>query len=345
MKPKQKIYNSALFKIPFVGRALWLISLYFVLWKSDFDVIESSWYGMMNLLPFDLYKNKLKVTTLFDAMADDKRFWKSHPDFFVVAKILQPPHLKFNDLIITSSNYSKNQIMKIKGISEDKIKVVYYGVSDDFRRINDKKTLAKIKKKLDLPDEFILNVGCVKNTKNIIGILRAFNIVAKKHPNIHLVFSGKLETGSKASDYHKKVGNELMKLSDDVRKRIKFLNYIPDEELRSVYSMARIFFMPSLEEGFGLPVIEAMKAGVPVITSNVSCMPEVAGGAALLCNPYNPHDMASKLELLLKDKDLYKNLISKGIKRASFFTWRKTAQESARIYEWAWNKKFRKKSN
>ncbi|OGZ32152.1 MAG: hypothetical protein A2V69_00045 [Candidatus Portnoybacteria bacterium RBG_13_40_8] len=340
LKVKQKVLNKFIFKIPLIGRALWLITLYFRLWKCDFDVIESSWYGMMNLLPFDLYKDKLKATTLFDVVGENKQLWKREPYFFIVCKILQPPHLKFNDVIITCSHYSKEQIIKFKGVAGEKIEVAYYGVSDDFKRVRDKKTLEQTRKRLKLPRRFILNVGGIKTTKNITGILKAFNIIAKRHPDIHLVFTGKLDSTLKTSQYHKLVYQELRKMDADARKRVLFLNYVPDNELRPLYSLADVFLMSSLAEGFGLPAIEAMRAGLPVVTSNISCMPEVAGGAALLCNPYDSKDIASKVDRLLKDKALAKEMVSKGEARAKYFTWEKTAKESVRIYQQAWRKKF-----
>jgi glycosyltransferase involved in cell wall biosynthesis len=342
LKVKQKVINPLRFKIPLIGRALWLITLYFKLYKEDFEVIESSWYGMMNLLPFDLYKGKLKVTTLFDVMADDKRFWKAHPDFFVVAKILQPPHLRFNDIVMTSSHYSKEQIIKVKGIPGEKIQVAYYGVSDEFGNRIDSKSLVKTKKKLHLPENFILNVGRIKMTKNITGIVNAFNMVAKKNPDIHLVFTGSLDTTIKAAEYHKLVHQEIQKMDEAVSKRIIFLNYVPEDDVKALYALATVFLMPSFEEGFGLPVIEAMRAGVPVVTSNISCMPEVAGGAALLCDPDNYKDVACKVEMILKDKALAQKLVSKGNVRAKYFTWEKTAKESIKIYEQGWKKKFGK---
>ena len=340
VKAKQLVLKWPFFKIPLIGRASWLLTLYFRLYKYNFDIIQSSWYGMMNLLPCNLYKDKLRITTLFDVAGDNKQFREGQLYLFIVTRILQPPHLRFNDFIITSSYRSKDQIIKLKGIASEKIGVTHLGVTDAFKRIKDKKMLSKAQKRLNLPERFILNVGGIKITRNSLRIVKAFSIIARKNPGISLVFSGKLDTTSKASKYHELISQEIRRMEAGVRNRILFLNNVPRDELKAVYSLATVFLMPSLEEGFGLPLLEAMRAGVPAVTSRISCMPEVAGDAALLCNPYDTRDIASKVERLLNDKALAKQLSSKAEARAKTFTWEKTAKETIRIYEQEWRKKF-----
>jgi glycosyltransferase involved in cell wall biosynthesis len=170
--------------------------------------------------------------------------------------------------------------------------------------------------------------------------VKAFSIIARKNPDISLVFSGKLDTTFKASKYHELISQEIRRMEDGVRNRILFLNNVSRDELKAVYSLAAVFLMPSLEEGFGLPLLEAMRAGVPAVTSKISCMPEVAGDAALLCNPYDIRDIASKVERLLNDRALAKKLSSEAEARAKTFTWKKTAKETIRLYEQEWRKKF-----
>jgi len=340
VKAKQLVLKWPLFNIPLIGRPSWLLALYFRLRKYHFDIIHSFGYGIINLLPFDIYKNTLKVTSISDVMCDNKKFRGNSLSMFVIAKILQPPHLRFNDFVIMSTAYSKQQIMIVKKVKENKLVVSHLGVSDSFKRVKDEKLLEAVKNKFKLPDKFILNVGGLKANKNIINIIKAFEIIVKSNPDVHLVFSAKLDTSLKAPFYHKEIRNEMMCLGKATQEKIHFLGYVGDQEINALYTLATVFLMPSLEEGFGLPILEAMRSGLPVVTSNVSCMPEVAGDAALLCNPYNPRDIARKVNRALTDKKLAKFLVQQGLARAKEFTWQNSAKRIHAFYEREWEKKF-----
>lgn len=342
LKSKQLVVKSQIFHFPIAGRALWLFSLYFRLCNKDFDIIQSSWYGMIDFLPWDIYKNKLKVTTIFDVMGDVKEFRIGARYLFIIVKIFQPPHIKFNDVIITSSERSKDQLIKVKHVPKDKLGVTYYGVTDEFERVKSKETLKDVKRRLILPDNFILNVGGIKMTKNILRIVQAFSLIAKKNTGIYLVLSGRLNKKFNADEYHKQISSFINGLDKDISSRIIFLDRIQDKDLPAVYSLSRVFLMPSLEEGFGLPLLEAMRAGCACVTSKISCMPEVAGDTALLCNPYNITDIQLKVEKLLDNKTLRQKLSKKAVSRAKKFTWEKTARNTIKIYNEQWRKKFHK---
>jgi glycosyltransferase involved in cell wall biosynthesis len=343
VKSKQLLLKWPIFNIPLIGRPSWLLFLYFRLKRYKFDVIHSAGYGMINLMPFDMYKNALKVTSVSDVMCDNREYrGKSFPMWFI-AKILQPPHLRFNDFIIMSTYHSKEQIMVVKKVKENKLVVSHWGVSDSFKKVKDGKILKAVKKKFNLPGKFILNAGGLKTNKNIIRTVKAFEIISKSMPDVHMVFSSKLNTSRKAPYYHKELSKELEKLDSTAREKIHFLGFVNDRDLNVLYSLASVFLMASLAEGFGLPVIEAMKAGTPVITSNASCMPEVAGGAAMLCDPYNPKDIAKKVCKVLSDKKLADSLVQKGLARAKVFTWEKCAKRVYSFYEQEWNRKFGKR--
>lgn len=337
---KQLILNSFLFRLPF-GRPLWLLSLYFRLSKYQFDILQSSWYGMMNLLPWDRYKKTLKTTTLFDVAPDNKKFREGQKYLYLVAKILQPPHLRFNDYIITSTQHSKKEIMRVKGIPSKKIGVALLGVTDKYVRVTEKKKLRAVKKRFSLPEKFILNVGAVKRTRNTLGVVKAFALVAKRDPNTHMVFSGKLDQSGKANAYHKEIMRCIKNLDSRIRSRIHFLNYaVPFTDLPTLYSLSTLFLMPSLEEGFGLPLLEAMRNGCACVTSSTSCLPEIAGKSALLCNPEKPKEIATQTTRLLKEKTLQKKLSTMAVTRAKAFTWERTAKETLGFYKKEWRRKF-----
>jgi glycosyltransferase involved in cell wall biosynthesis len=156
-----------------------------------------------------------------------------------------------------------------------------------------------------------------------------------------MVFSGRLDS-EKKSLYQKDIIKELENTDKKVRDRIIFLNYVPYNDLKSIYTMSKMLLIPSLEEGFGVPLLEAMNCEIPIITSNISCMPEIVGNAALLCNPYNPKDMAEDIEKVITDSKLRKKLISLGNKRAKFFTQEKTAMLTYKYYSEYLDKKLMK---
>jgi len=340
VKAKQVVLKSVLFKLPFAGRPYWLLSLYRRLRKYDFDIIHSFGYGIMNLLPFDIYKHTLKVTSISDVICDNKEMrGKSFAMWFIV-KFLQPPHIRFNDLLIISTQYTRGEMVRIRKAPAEKLRVSHLGVAENFGKIKNKSVLDKARKRLNLPDKFIINTGGIKISKNIVNMIKAFKIISRQHPDVHLVFSGKLNTSSHAPDYHKKVYHEIMKLDKEAQEKFHFLSFVSEKDLEALYNLAALLFMPSLEEGFGLPMLEAMRSGIPVVTSNVSCMPEVAGGAALLCSPYEPKDMARKVDMVLRSKQLADSLVNKGLKRVKNFTWKQTAKRAYAFYQEAWKKKF-----
>jgi glycosyltransferase involved in cell wall biosynthesis len=328
---KQLVMKWPIINMPLVGRISWFFSLYFRLKRHNFDVIHSYGYGMINLLPFDRYKDTLKVTTIGDLMCDNKELTKGEFSMVILAKVLQPPHLRFNDIIITYTEETKPKISRMKKVALNKISVVPLAIAKDFHKISDKKILVDVRKKYDLPKEFILNTGNLKANKNIVNIIKAFKIVSKKLPKLHLVFSGRLNPENK-SYYNKKIIAELDALDKNTRDKIVFLNYVSYEDLKSIYTLSKGLVMPSLEEGFGVPLLEAMNCEIPIVTSNISCMPEIVEDAAIVCNPYSHKEIASSIEKIVVDEKLRKMLIVKGIQRAKYFKQEKTASLTYNAY-------------
>jgi len=213
--------------------------------------------------------------------------------------------------------------------------VVPNGVGPEFTPVRDPEEAERIRRKYGIRDRYIFCVGSfASGIKNLPGILKAFSIMNDTLIESHqMVIAGEIfERIPEASDLIRK-----LKRQD----RVICLGYVPDAELPSIYRNAEIFMFPSLHEGFGIPVLEAMACGTPVITSNITGMPEVAGDAALLVDPYSIDEMKVGMERALTDVGLRENLTKKGLQRAQLFSWASTAERTLKIYEEVGNGRLR----
>lgn len=222
--------------------------------------------------------------------------------------------------IITPSQYTKKDIVKNFGLDPKKITVIYHGY-------NDKLYKPRIYPKKE-NNPYIFFVGRLEHKKNITGIIKTYELLRREPKITHkLVLAGK--PGYGYEDYLKIKAT----LPENVRNDIIELGYIPEIELASWMKNADVFFFPSFFEGFGLPVIEAMACGVPVVTSKSTSIPEIAGSAAILINPQKPFEMAVALSKLINNQNIKRSLISKGKVRASLFSWAKSAEQTLEILE------------
>ena len=217
---------------------------------------------------------------------------------------------------ITVSFFSKQEITNYLGIEKNKIHVVYEGCEHVLNVEADNSILQKHSL---FGKRFIFIVSSMSHHKNVTSVIRAVEKLADL--DIYLVIVG--------INYPKTMRSPELKLSD---KKI-YAGYISNSELRSLYEHSFCFIHPSLYEGFGLPPLEAMACGCPVIASNAASLPEICGDAALYCDPHNPSDIASKIKQLAGDQQLRENLANKGKKRTELFTWSKCARETYRLIE------------
>lgn len=226
--------------------------------------------------------------------------------------------------IITVSNFEKETILEKFKMDENLIKVVYNGVNPRFRVYTDEE-LASEESKVKLPEKYILFFGNTAPKKNTRGVLKAYALYTRltKHP-IPLVMT----------DYTEKNLIQELKLinEEEIFSQIRLPGYFPNKQIPLLYNKAEITLYPSLRESFGLPILESMACGTPVITSNISAMPEVAGDAAILIDPHNPEEIAEKIDLLLNDSTLYDSLKSKGLERVKQFSWESTAKSTIDVY-------------
>lgn len=295
---------------------------------DNFDIVHFPYFDPF-FLTLPIVKKKPTVVTIHDLIP------LSFPKFFprgVRGKlkwVLQKLSTRNVSAVITDSKASKKDIINYLKINRKKIQVIYLGVREEFRQIQSEKRLSATKLKLSLPSDFILNVGDVNYNKNILGIIKAFKQIIEKFPNLKLVFVGQgFIDNSPQLEEIKKLLNKL-----NLEKKVIRLGHIKLDNLVGLYNLAKVYLQPSFAEGFGLPVAEAMACGTPVVASNISCLLEVTGSAALLVDAGNPNQIAKGVIDLLQDEDKYKDLVQKGLARAKQFTWEKCARETMRIYE------------
>ena len=234
------------------------------------------------------------------------------------------------DQLITVSNSTRNDLIKILNVNPNRVTSAQLGVTPGYMPIDDDAAMQRIIEKYDLPERFILYVGLVEPRKNLPILIEAFKRLSEEDLNYKLVLVGRLGW------MHKDVIGQVRELNLD--DEVLFLGYVPQQDLPLIYNLASLFVYPTLYEGFGLPVLEAMACGVPVITSNVSSLPEIVGEAGLL-TPVNELEALYKTIIrALTDTSLRKDLISKGIKRAAKFSWARTAQLTLQVYQRAMQK-------
>ncbi len=220
--------------------------------------------------------------------------------------------------ILTVSNYSKERIIDVLGIAPEKITVSPNGVEPRFFNIPAKE-IESVRKKYHIKDKYILAVSAISPRKNFRVIVQAWDKIKSKFPNYSLVIAGKSGLAF--------ARNASVDISPE---QVNMTGYVKEEDLPALYAGASLFVYPSLYEGFGIPILEAMATGTPVITSNITSMPEVAGDAAVLVNPIKEDEVAEAIELVLTDERLHKELGKKGRKRAGSYTWERTTNT---IYE------------
>lgn len=226
--------------------------------------------------------------------------------------------------VLTISTSSKNDIIKEYHVPEKKVLVTHLGIKNTISLTPHVYGMNQLKSKYQISDNFILFVGTLQPRKNIVRLIEAFSKMERKE-DLQLVIIGK------KGWLYEEILEAPRKFN--VEDKVKFLHGIPDEELTIFYKHARCYVLPSLYEGFGLPVLEAMKHGCPVITSNSSSLPEAGGDAALYVDPKNVDDIAKKMTKLITDETLRKTLIEKGKKQVTKFSWEKTAKETLEVLE------------
>lgn len=237
--------------------------------------------------------------------------------------------LKHANGIVTDSESSKADIIKLVKADFKKVDVVYLAAGEEFVVLEDKSLLAKVKRKYHLPNKFALYVGDVTWNKNLPRIINSSKIA-----NVPLVLVGKA-LASTDFDRNNSWNKDLIEVNLLVegQKSILRLGFVDTEDLVAIYNLSTVFIMPSLYEGFGLPILEAMACGCPVITSKEGSLKEVAGNAAFYVDAYNETNIAEGLRKVFEDEPTQNEYRQKGLEQVNNFSWRKTALETIKSYE------------
>jgi glycosyltransferase involved in cell wall biosynthesis len=229
------------------------------------------------------------------------------------------------DHIIAVSQSTKRDIVRLTGASEDKITVVHEAAHPSYRPLDRGAAMHRVREQFGQERPFVLFVSTIEPRKNVPTLLKAFRrLLDDYRPEVDLVLAG--EKGWLFDEVFRLV----QELSLDGR--VRFLGRVATEDLIALYNAAQLLVHPALYEGFGLPPLEAMACGTPVVVSNTSSLPEVVGDAALLVDPEEPDEMTVAIWRLLSDDAVRQQMRDKGLKRAGLFSWRRAAQETLGIY-------------
>ena len=228
--------------------------------------------------------------------------------------------------VLTVSEASKRDILRYFKVPPAKIDVIYNAIDERFGRMPEADEIARVRERYQLNDPFVLYAGNIKPHKNLERLIEAF----------HMLRRGGMEQVKLLI-----IGDEISKYATlrravhkyKLHKHVRFFGFVPDKTLAVLYRLADVFVFPSLYEGFGLPPLEAMASGTPVITSNVSSLPEVVGDAAFLIDPYEPESIAEAMRRVLTDSTLRNDLRRKGLVRAGEFSWDRSVRRVREIYE------------
>lgn len=242
---------------------------------------------------------------------------------------LQRLSLKSASAIITDSQASKRDIAQYTNISDKMVHVVYLAANEEFKQIKDTLLLDRIRVKYKLPQNFVLYVGDVTWNKNIPTLIKAM-----KKINLTLVLLGGALVHNDF-DRANPWNQDMIKVQELVKndKRFIRLGFVSNDDLVAIYQLATVFVMPSFYEGFGLPVLEAMATGTPVVTTKGGSLPEVAGEGAFYVDPHKVDSIANGIGEVFFTEKLRKELVRKGFLQAKKFSWEKTAQETMEVYE------------
>lgn len=244
-------------------------------------------------------------------------------------RLFFPPAIRLSarlaDAMITISENTRLDAIRLLNIPPDKIYGIPLAANESYRLITDQHLLESARPKYHLPQEFMLYVGIVEPRKNVPMLLRCYHELLRQGTAIPLVIVGRFGW----------MYEEVLRLVDELglKDKVLFTGYVPSQDLPLIYNLAQVFVYPSIYEGFGLPPLEAMACGVPVITTAVSSMPEHVGEAGLLIPPQDEKALVEAMQKVLSDGTLRAQMSQKGRAQAAKFSWKRVAQETLQVYQ------------
>lgn len=290
------------------------------------DVVHSTSYSA----PQFRNRRKRLVSTIYDLS------FLTHPECHTPENIAHAlkgtlDAIAWADALIAISEHTRGELIERLGVSPDRVVVTHLAPNPGCVRVDEPDRLAHVRAAYQLPPAFVLFLGSLEPRKNVLRLLSAYaRLSSALRRDVHLVIAG--GAGWKNSEVRPTV--EELGLSDQVH----FIGYVPEQDLPALYSLASVFAYPSLAEGFGLPVLEAMQCGTPVLTSNVSALPEVAGQAALFVCPTDSEAIAQGLTCLLEQSGLHAEYRTRGYEHVKQFSWDRCARETLAVYRKVYGK-------
>jgi glycosyltransferase involved in cell wall biosynthesis len=284
------------------------------------DIVHSTTFCVPDLSP-----RKRVVTTIYDLS------FVVHPEFHLEANIQHclagtRAALERADAILAISEYTRRDLVERLGADPDRIVVTPLAHDPTYAPVREPARLAAVRRRYRLPEHFILFVGTMEPRKNLTRLVQAYAALPDAlQREVSLVIAG--GKGWLSESLHRDLAEQIP------ADRLQFIGYVRDADMAALYSLATIFAYPSLYEGFGLPVLEAMACGAPVLTSNTTSLPEVTGGAAVLVPPTDSEAIADGLTTLLENADLRAQLTARGLARSARFSWDQCARETLAVYE------------
>ena len=277
------------------------------------------YHGLSGELPFGIHRKEVKtVVTVHDAI------FMRYPELYsatyrwLFARKVQYA-CDHADLIIAISEQTKRDIIEFFHADERKIHVVYQGCNNRFREPVSEARLSAVRKQYRLPEQFILSVGAIEPRKNLKNLIEAMSMA---HIDLPLV-----AVGGKS-----RYAEQMASLAQERKVDLRYIHALPFEDLPAVYKAASVFCYPSIFEGFGIPILEAMCIGTPVLTSTGSCFAETGGDAALYADPLDPEEIGMQLARILNDETLRKSMVAKGYQQSERFTDEQVANNLLKIY-------------
>lgn len=279
-----------------------------------------------HFFPAPAGKHTKKVITFHDLS------FERYPEFFSFKKkrwhnffIDARRQARAADRLIAVSDSTKNDLVDIYGIPEEKITVIFSGVDEFLGPVSSSQELTRVKARYSLPDRFVLFIGTLEPRKNITGVIKSFDVLKRdsRFDNLKLVvaFAPGWNYGSIIqAAYDSPYASDII-----------FTGRVARSDMAAFYALAEVFLYPSFFEGFGFQALEAMRCGTPVVTSRVSSLPELAGEAALLVDPYNPEAIAEAVRLFLTDDNLREEYRKRGFEREKKFSWEKAAKKTYEV--------------
>ncbi len=296
------------------------ISIPLAVWRERLDLFHAPHYVLPVLTP------SRSVVTIHDCIHLKFPEYQRHRLGYAYARTTLYAAAHKSNRILTVSEQSKRDILSFFNVPPEKIVVTPNAIDDRFSAPPSEEHVVQTRERYQLSHTYLLYVGNIKPHKNLERLIEAFYLVrAEGRSELELVIIGdeisKLQSLRRAVHKH------------DIHRYVRFLGFVPDKTLAVLYRLASVFVFPSLYEGFGLPPLEAMASGTPVITSNVSSLPEVVGDGALLVDPYSAEAIAAGILMVLRSTHLREDLKRRGLKRAQEYSWARSVQRVREVYD------------